>query len=219
VDGYRGGWIAAVDEGTRISIRGFARFGSLLADESLSPVVIDIPIGLPTRGARPCDVAARRLLGTPRSSSVFPAPMRPLLPATTYAEACAIRRQIEGKAVSKQLFHILDKVGEVDEAMTPALQARVREGHPEVSFAALAGAPMLHRKSSAAGRAERTVALEAALGGVDPMLGFAPAGAKTDVVDALACLWTARRAAAGRAGTLPEMPAVDERGLKMEIVY
>src|SRR5262249_22667826 len=52
-----------------------ATLGELLHDlpqESL--LAIDIPIGLADRGARRCDVEARRCLGPGRGSSVFPAP-------------------------------------------------------------------------------------------------------------------------------------------------
>lgn len=52
--------------------------------------MIDVPIGLPDRGARECDKAARRRLGPSRGSSVFPAPIRRILAATSYIEACAI---------------------------------------------------------------------------------------------------------------------------------
>jgi len=56
----------------------------------LAGIAIDIPIGL-LEGPRVCDKAARKLLGQPRGSSVFPAPCRPALEAQcqrqTYAEA------------------------------------------------------------------------------------------------------------------------------------
>ncbi len=65
-------------------------------------IAIDIPIGLPETGPRECDVLARRLLGRARASSVFPAPIRAVLGAKDYQQACAIRHKIEGKKMSKQ---------------------------------------------------------------------------------------------------------------------
>jgi predicted RNase H-like nuclease len=66
-------------------------------------VAVDVPIGLPERGSRDCDVEARRLLGV-RSSSVFPAPIRAMLAAGSQAEASRIGHGAEGKRVSIQLW-------------------------------------------------------------------------------------------------------------------
>ena len=90
-----------------------------LEEGRLRAVAIDIPIGLPESGPRRADVEARRRVG-PRRNSVFPAPARAVLGATTYAEACARSRQVSGKAISKQLFNILGKIAEVDALVTPA---------------------------------------------------------------------------------------------------
>jgi predicted RNase H-like nuclease len=69
--------------------------------------------------------------------SVFPAPLRATLKARDYSEACAIRYAIEGKSMSKQTFHIIDKIVEVDAVLVEdaALCKRLTEVHPEVSFA------------------------------------------------------------------------------------
>jgi predicted RNase H-like nuclease len=54
---------------------------------------IDIPIGLPGGRPRTVDGEARRLLG-PRASSVFPAPARGTLDASSYEEACEASRKL-----------------------------------------------------------------------------------------------------------------------------
>ncbi len=124
-------------------------------------------VGIPRGRCR----GARRRVG-PRRNSVFPAPARAVLGATTYPEACARSRQASGKAISKQLFNILGKIAEVDALVTPALQERFVEMFPEWSLAVLAGAPMAQPKTTAAGRAERAAALGVVFG--DASLG-APA--------------------------------------------
>ena len=156
-------------------------------------VLIDIPIGLLDEGPRSCDVEARKLLG-PRRSSVFPAPSRRLLRARSYRGQCSI-----------QLWNILGKIREVDQVMTPRLQRRVRESHPECSFALLNGAPMRFPKKTPEGLAER----RALVGPVRRL----PGAAEDDVLDACALLWSARRrhVALGDGGR-------DERGLRCEIV-
>ncbi len=184
----------------------------------LGAVAIDIPIGLPESGPRTADVEARRRVGS-RRNSVFPAPARAVLGATTYAEACARSRQAGGKAISIQLFNILGKIAEVDALMTPALQERFVEMFPEWSLAVLAGAPMAQPKSNAAGRSERAAVLGVVFGQgeLEAHLRRPPPGARADdVLDAFAGAWTARRLALGCALRLGG--EIDARGLRMEVV-
>ena len=131
IDGYKNGWVAAIElRPGETEVRTYPNFRSILDDGSLTLIVIDIPIGLLDHGARPCDVEARRLLGKARGSSVFPSPIRAMLDAGTWEEACRRRVEEEGKKCSKQVAGILPKILEVDEEMTPGTQHRVREGHP-----------------------------------------------------------------------------------------
>jgi len=115
---------------------------------------IDIPIGLTDKGARECDKEARQVLGRPRASSVFPAPIRAVLAAESWEEACAIRKRVDGKRMSKQAWAIVSKIRCVDREMagSPTMQSRIREVHPEVSFWAWTSRPMRYRKTSRAGR-------------------------------------------------------------------
>jgi predicted RNase H-like nuclease len=187
-------------------------------DGTLTAAAIDIPIGLPPAGPRRADVEARRQLG-PRRSSVFPAPVRAVLAASTYEEACALSRAASGKAISKQLFNILPKIREVDQLVTPLRQQHLFEMCPELSLAVLHGAPMAYAKTTAAGRAERLHALSNVFGRaeLERHLQPAPPGAKTDdVLDAFAGAWTARRFAA--AAHLQLGGDLDGRGLRMEVV-
>src|SRR4051794_33186461 len=126
VDGFRGGWIAAIGTGRgATTLERYASFNELL-NESFKLIVIDIPIGLPTAPRRICDVEARRIIQQ-RRNSVFPAPIREMLTAADYPAACDIRAAMDGKRCSKQLFAILPKIREVDALMNAELQGRVRE--------------------------------------------------------------------------------------------
>jgi predicted RNase H-like nuclease len=189
---------------------------SALESARLAAAVIDIPIGLAAAGPRDCDRAARRLLG-PRRSSVFPAPVRAVLDATSYAEACAVSRERSGKGVSKQLYNILAKIREVDAVLSPRLQEQLFEACPELSFTVMSGgAPMLYNKRTAEGRAERVAALASSLGDVTALVDAPPKGATSDdVFDALALAWTGRRALTDSCLRLGG--EVDETGLRMEI--
>jgi predicted RNase H-like nuclease len=230
IDSCRAGWLLATSDASLRSLR-FAIttdlrpvFASLESVDA--QVAIDMPIGIPDNGARSVDFAARALLGSPRASSVFPVPCRPTLAATTYAEACAINRRasVDGKAVSQQLFAMLSKMRAVDALMSPALQSRVRECHPEVCFAVLSGRGrgLEHSKKTPEGEAERTTLLSRFLppfqiGAIRATVG---AGAdRDDIVDALANVVTAHRIASGTATTLPRgRVPTDARGLRMEML-
>lgn len=184
---------------------------------------IDVPIGLVDRGARACDLEARRLLGFPRSASVFPAPIRPLLDADSYATASAIRRREEGKGLSVQAWGIVPKIREVDEALRgdAVLAERLYEVHPELCFMFLNGErAMAHGKKSPLGRAERIALLGKAFGNdMDRALRSRPAGcAEDDLLDAFAAAWTAARIALGRAVTIPEDVPRDRHGLPMRMI-
>ena len=135
VDGCRAGWLVVMAhpmarEAPEHQVTICARFDDVLALLPTSVVcAVDIPIGLLAErqpGGRDCDRGARRLLGR-RASSVFTPPTRPLLEATHYA-------QVRGHGLSIQAFNILPKIREVDRVMTPALQQRVYEAHPELAF-------------------------------------------------------------------------------------
>lgn len=225
VDGCRGGWIAVFECGN--SVRAFVATSVVELLGRLDPetlVAIDIPIGLTDIGARSCDVAARRFLKAPRSSSVFPAPIRPVLRAVTYEDARRIHLEVAGKSVSKQAFAIYPKIREVDEALrtSPTVHSRVREVHPEVSFAYWNdGKAMSHGKKSTAGAAERERLIDQVWPGVRAELrAELPRSVvkRDDLNDAFAALWTARRILAGRAVTLPDGSIRDTSGLVMEIV-
>jgi predicted RNase H-like nuclease len=215
VDGCRRGWVLVegrVDgrDTPRVSVaRSLADLVARVDRGEVASVAIDIPIGLPERGARRCDVEARKRLG-PRRHSVFPAPVRAVLGSPTWESAGAQARITDGRGLSRQVFNLLPKIAEVDRLLSPAHQERIVESHPELSFAAIAGAPLATTKRNAAGRRAR-----AQLIGVEPVV--LPGAGPDDVLDAHALLWTARRVARGDAERLGGEH--DARGLRMEIVY
>lgn len=227
IDGCQGGWLCLVLEvgSGRLEPRILPQIAELL-DLQPRPVLIavDVPIGLPDAGPRECDREARRKLGAPRSSSVFPAPVRPTLEASSYLAACELGQRADGRMLSRQTWGILPKIREMDAFLRadPARQTWIREAHPEVSFWAWnAKTPMVHRKKSDDGRAEREALILSKFGGsLAVTQSKLPRGqyAADDLLDAFAVLWTAERIRAGEAMTLPSAPPVDAQGLRMEIV-
>jgi len=169
-------------------VRAYLNLRSILDDESLTLIVIDIPIGLLDHGTRSCDVEARRLLGRVRGSSVFPAHIRTMLDARTWEEACRSRVEQEGKKCSKRVAGILHKIREIDRGMTRAMQHRVREGHPELCFAMMnQGKPMSFNTRTKQGQEERLRLLLHHFPATFMQL-HGISGARTDIINAHACL-------------------------------
>jgi predicted RNase H-like nuclease len=229
VDGCRAGWFVVLhDMAAAFNCVCVPCFSQVLAlQEQPSVVAVDIPIGLLTAavpGGRDCDRMSRSLLGSLRGRSVFSAPVRGALAATTFSEANAMNRASSTAlaGVSLQCFNIFLKLREVDAQMTPALQARVREVHPEVSFYELNGrTPLAAGKKTPAGRQRRVALLQREGFGAVAAAITAHSGAHVaadDVVDAFVTCWTAKRIHQGIAISAPPTPALDARGLRMEIL-
>jgi predicted RNase H-like nuclease len=158
-----------------------------------------------------------------RASSVFPAPVRPVLAASSWEDACARSRASapKGKAISKQTFHILQKIKEVDDLLQahPKLRDVVREVHPEVCFCELVGHPMGYPKKKQEGRHERRQALARYFSDLDAILdaGRKERLPREDLLDATVALWSALRLADGRGRSLIDPVPRDGTGLPMTI--
>ncbi|MCS5691850.1 DUF429 domain-containing protein [Cyanobium sp. FGCU-6] len=210
VDGCRAGWLVV-----RAPLAGGEPRADLLADVANlllgrgAPVLtaIDMPIGLPDAGARACDRQARRLLGPGRGSSVFPAPIRPMLQAVSQAEASAIGRRIDGRGLTIQAWNLMPRIQMLDGllAREPALATRLREAHPELIFQLWAGRPLAWAKRRPEGRAERLALVQSRWPGAWARCRAAlPRGgwADDDLLDAFACLHAAGRLHCGVATVL-----------------
>jgi predicted RNase H-like nuclease len=182
---------------------------------TLAAVGVDIPIGLADASRRRCDTEARQLVGK-RRSSVFSAPIRPLLGAPTFEEANERSRAILDRGLSLQSFGLLKRIAEVDRLMTAELQGWIREVHPEVVFARLKGSDLDHPKRRTAGRQERLDLLRPHVGDAST-LSRASGIAGDDALDAIACALAARALVVGDVTVLGD-GARDVRGLAMEMV-
>ncbi len=234
VDGCRNGWVVVLleleeDSGVTSElcrvVPSFAHIVKL--PESPRYIGVDMPIGLPlvaVPGGRACDREARRMLGKRRGTSVFAPPVRATLSADTYERAVAVNRASSKHeiAISRQVYELLPKLREVHDTLNPELQLRIREVHPELSFAAMNGdLPLEHSKRTAAGIKERLELLERSFPNVRGALecGTMDYVRRDDILDAYAAAWTAWRMSQGRARFVPESPELDSRGLRMGIWF
>lgn len=221
VDGARGGWVVAeFDETIRECTVYFVDRISLVAERlrlgEVSVAVVDMPIGLSCDGDRSVDTLARTRLGS-RRSTFFPTPIREVLTQPTWQAANARSRDRTGKGLSKQAWNLVPKIAELDETWTTDLSDTLVEGHPELSFVAMAGAPLLTKKASPEGRAERLELLSTHLSPeAREIIDSAPRVWRVDAVDALALAWTAHRVSTGTATWLGG--ELDPSGRPMQLV-
>jgi predicted RNase H-like nuclease len=221
VDACRRGWVAVTLEAS-----GRARFPRLAGvgmHESLASLLapipdparvvgIDMPLGLLESGWRQADRTARGLLG-PRRSSVFAIPPRAVWTQESYPAANQRCRELTGQGFSVQAWGLRVKLLEANR-YREASQHPMYEVHPELAFAAMAGAPLAHSKHTAAGLEQRRELL--ARTGIEPVTRQAPV---TDTLDAAAVAWSAWRIATGRAVVLPDQPQRDRGGREIAIRY
>ena len=247
VDGCKAGWIGVgLDDGDGWEVKVCVDFSDVLVhfgDAHL--IIVDMPIGLledMQRGGRDCDKEARKNLGPKRQTSVFPAPIRPLLNEAVknrfdWNQANGWSKEhYGGVGVNRQAFSIIPKIVEVDEALSSRSQGaspKVRESHPEICFWALnEQQPMSHNKRGREGREERLATLRRCahkVDGIDVDAISSAIGCKftkgqvadDDILDAIALAITAKIVwqDCGKLGTLPENPQTDSKGLPMEMVY
>lgn len=229
VDGCRAGWFAIGLEATgNWQVDIFSDAYSLWEHHGQASVIlIDIPIGLKAEGRaeRRGDPQVRKLLG-PRRSSVFPAPCREAIYASSYQEACDVNQRLTGKRLSVENWNIIPKIREMDCLLSDdkSARGRIREIHPELCFWGLAGRPMQHAKKRSEGLLERTQLLQSIYPQTADIVAHALSTyrrkdlARDDILDALAAAVTGLMGEKNLA-SIPQEPEFDERGLRMEMVY
>jgi threonine dehydratase len=190
----------------------------------MAALAIDMPIGLPDRiegPGRGAERAVRKLLGA-RQSSVFSIPVRAAVEALEYRAACSAAEAGSDppRKIAKQAFNLFPKIRELDSWLRGDVPPGfpVVETHPELVFRHLKGMPLEHPKKTPEGKTERRALLLAAGIPVEQLAVLPPKGAgQDDLIDAWACLITARRLTEGTAKPHPENFERDRFGLPMAI--
>ncbi len=230
VDGCPAGWVAVHwDGGGSAEAQLYGSFSDLLHSQA-EVIAVDMPIGLPEiagQQGRVCEVLARQRLGQ-RQSSVFSVPSRAAAFEEDYRRSCAVNLEHSDppRKVSKQCFNLLPKIREIDDLITPQLQSRIHEVHPELAFWALNGEQALDLPKKIKSRANpdgldlRRKLLRENGFPIDTLkTGTWPKSkvGDDDILDACACAWSAMRIFRGEHITLPSEPVFDGHGLRMEI--
>jgi predicted RNase H-like nuclease len=195
IDASRGAWLAVVLDDGRFAGRTLAQtiIEILASYAEARAVAIDIPLGIIETYGRDADCEARKFIGR-RHPAVFPTPPRPVLEAPDYDAARAISVERGWPKPPIMAYGMRHRIIEADRAA--ALDDRLFEVHPEVSFRELVGRP-LDSKHTLNGLAQRSDALASA--------GIQLEGpVNDDLLDAAVAAWSADRYARGKALPLPE---------------
>lgn len=229
VDACKGGWVVAKSaawpcrESPRLALcPDFA--GVIAYTLDCKRVAVDIPIGL-SRGAklRKCDVEAKKLLAGHNPSALFYAPPRETLHAETPVEFQRLHRKARGSGAGLPVWGFLPKVKEANAAMTAALQKRIVEFHPELSWLRVAGED-LDSKHTSVGIAQRKRLILKDVPELEQVLRWKDflgrAAAMDDLLDAIIGIAVAWASLKGSPYRLPANSAeTDGAGLRMEIWY
>ncbi|QDG75175.1 DUF429 domain-containing protein [Labrenzia sp. PHM005] len=232
VDGCKAGWIAVLrnlNDAENLKLRLFSEFSDLLRYQpELKIIAVDMPIGLPDMlgpNGRGAEKAVRKHLGM-RQSSVFSVPSRTSVYETDYQASCAIslRTSQPPRKVSKQCFYLFPKIREIDALMTPELESRIYEVHPELAFWRLNGEAEMSLPKKVKSRANpdgldqrRDLLVSKGLP-KDFLNQKPPKGCgRDDLLDAAANSLIAERILLGEARPFPANYLRDGKGLRMAI--
>lgn len=141
IDGCKEGWVLVYIQ------NGFLEYsiGSSLVEllhpfePESSSLLIDMPVVLLNATSqfqkRPCDVAARKLLGK-KSAAVFSPPVEETLDGVNYQEACQLNQEVTGKKISLQAWYLFPKIRDLRSFLKqcPQWNPVIKESHPELVF-------------------------------------------------------------------------------------
>jgi predicted RNase H-like nuclease len=214
----RTGWLVASCKiaGATLSIEEPAYFEKFVEvidyKPAFSTIGVNAPIGYLDEArplGRTCDREARALLGPRRGASIRSAPSRAALKQDNPTGLDAVTR------------YYLPHYREIAEEVPAYRQRTVYEVEPELTFFDLNHErPLRYSKRTGLGRIERTELLETRVQGVGRILEASlPEAKRSQLIDAAACMWSARRIF-GKVGVrIPEDPEWDSEGVRMEIVH
>ncbi len=230
IDGCKKGWFLVIlkDKSWEVDVVEKVQDLSKYATDKNDVVVIDIPIGLTNnKTERECDLEARKILGSKRSSSVFRVPCEDAVYCTTYDECSVKNFEITGKKVSAQGWGIVPKIREVDAYIKRHKPSyTLIESHPEVAFWSLNDyRDLSHGKKEDDGIKERLNILKSHQKNVEEIYKDARQKfsrkdlASDDIVDAICMAVIAYYKSNNLVKSLPEAESKNQRGIDMKIYY
>jgi predicted RNase H-like nuclease len=222
--GRNKGWIGVeLNRGAFVAAHIADRLTTLLsAVNDIQAVGIDMPLRLAETGRRQADIDAHAFVGHPLGAAVFLMPLRAVWQREdntwyddSWEEANQRCRQLAGYGLSPFAWGLRVKLCEANKCLDND-QYPLHEVHPEVSFRAMNGKPLTHRKVSWTGHITRRALLAKHGVHLPDELGDAGNARLDDVLDAAAAAWSAHRIATGHAGRLPTEPSLGQERISIQ---
>lgn len=221
IDGCKKGYMIAKVHHQRISFSFEANLESIKDYKEL--ILIDVPCGCPSQLSDIRPEPFVRKIVKKRSSSVFNVPALQTLSAKDYQEANKINKEILGKGLSKQSFHIIPIIKEVNEFILSNPLLNIHESFPELIFTQLLGRPCTYSKHKEEGKQERIQCLKETFSWIsqdlDDALNIMPHYLHLDIIDAAALACCAVLISEGQSKTIPADFQKNSQGIDMKVTF
>lgn len=229
IDGCKNGWVAVIFCSGKYVIKRTGTLDELLdCHRDADAILIDMPIGLPETKEedrlRP-EKIVRGHLGK-RSCTVFNVPCRQAIRESAYERANIINKEVLGKGLSKQSFYISSKINELDQFLksNTIFKNKLLESHPELLYKCLSkdNLPVILSKKTLEGFEERLGILVGHDKNIESIALRIQEqkdlqAIQDDVMDASVLAIACRLGLEHGFTTIPEIPAKDTNGLKMQM--
>ncbi|MEC7735099.1 MAG: DUF429 domain-containing protein [Pseudomonadota bacterium] len=224
IDGSHAGWISVIRQIDKENYYKlvFSKDLSSLCNDRINLALIDMPVGLNKKiepGGRVVDKLARKKL-IKRKSSIFNAPSRLTLKAKNYLEANKINKK-QGLGLSKQSWHLIPKIKEVEILMQQVNRPLIFESHPEIIFQEMNNKELNYSKKERSGIEERRKILLSNGFEIEFLNKYLQERNKNfkhdDFLDACAISWSALRVSKNININIPEKGVKDAKGILMQM--
>lgn len=228
IDGSKNGWcVASFNSHTNCFKAFFVKSLIELRLKKSDLVLIDIPLGLPSRKNtfRKCDLIARKILKN-RACTLFSPPLIEALNKKTYKKALEVNRKYASVGISKQSYNLKNKI--IEARNFAFNKNNIFESHPELCFASLnKSKPLLNSKHSSSGIAKRLKLLNKYNKKLGALFSKTKEELKSlkvsddDIVDSFVLCATAIRIKTNMRNlvVLPDINEYDKKGLSLNIIY
>jgi predicted RNase H-like nuclease len=220
IDGCKKGYMIAQISNQKISFRFEENLESIKDYQGL--ILIDVPCGCPSNKEEIRPEPLIRQLVKGRASSVFNVPALQTLNTKDYQEANKINREILGKGLSKQSFHIIPIIKDINNFILSNPYLNIHESFPELIFTKFLGHPCKYSKHKEEGKQERINCLKEIFPWISQDLedtfNSLPKSTHLDVIDAAALACCATLIDQVKYSTIPRDFQKNSQGIDMKVM-
>jgi len=221
IDGCKKGFMIALLKDLKLSFSHVVELSSIVDYEGL--ILVDVPLGCVNSidQCRPEPCLRKHM--KKKASSVFNAPALQCFEVSSYEDVNRVNREVLGKGISKQTFHIMPMIKTVNDFVLKYPHLNIHESFPEFVFMIMKGDVCVYSKHTKAGIDERVSILKSKLPEVGPQLDHAlsafPSAFHQDIVDASSLAICAYLIDKNGRRTIPHAFETNAQGIEMKVVF